>query len=97
MRRHGELVAQGGTHLTLNRAIEIGNIVTARAHRRQGYGSQVVSALVRALCSGGKSVFLQVFKDNVPAIACYERLGFEPLRTMYLARCQMEEGGVHHS
>jgi len=89
VRRQGELVAQGGTHLMLSHAVEIGNIVTAHAHRRQGYGSQVVAALVRALHPQGKAIFLHVFKDNAPAIACYERLGFEPLRTMYLARCQL--------
>jgi len=88
VRRGGALVAQGGTHLMLSRAAEIGNIVTARTHRRRGYGSQVVAALVRALHAQEKAVFLQVLKDNVAAIACYERLGFEPLRTMYLAQCQ---------
>lgn len=33
--RSGRLVAQGGTHLLLERAAEIGNIVTARAYRRR--------------------------------------------------------------
>jgi len=97
VRRDGTLVAQGGTHLMLSRAAEIGNVVTARAHRRRGYGSQVVSALVRTLHAQGKGlgretfahqVFLQVFQDNRVAIACYERLGFKPLRTMYLAKCR---------
>lgn len=82
------LVAQGGTHLMLSHAAEIGNVVTARTHRRRGYGSQVVAALVRALHARGKAVFLQVFKDNEAAIACYERLGFERLRTMHLAKCR---------
>ena len=85
---NAELVAQGGTHLLLNRAAEIGNIVTARVHRRRGYASQVVSALVRALYTE-KMVFLQVFKTNEAAIACYERLGFKPVRTMVLAKCQL--------
>jgi len=89
VRRQGELVAQGGTHLTLSRAVEIGNIVTAHTHRRRGYASQVVAALVHAIHPQGKAVFLQVFKNNAPAIACYKQLGFEPLRTMYLARCHL--------
>jgi len=92
VRRDGALVAQGGTHLVLSRAAEIGNIVTARAHRRRGYSSQVVAALVRALHAQGEAVFLQVFKSNVAAIACYERLGFERLRTMYLAKCRLRGG-----
>jgi RimJ/RimL family protein N-acetyltransferase len=89
VRCDGVLVTQGGTHLMLSRAVEIGNIVTSRAHRRRGYGSQVVAALVRALEGQGRAVFLQVFKDNEAAIACYERLGFERLRTMMLARCRL--------
>jgi ribosomal protein S18 acetylase RimI-like enzyme len=88
-RRDGVLVAQGGTHFIVSRVAELGNIVTAREYRRQGYGSQVVAALVRAHRAQGKAVFLQVFKDNTPAVACYERLGFERLRTMHLARCRL--------
>jgi ribosomal protein S18 acetylase RimI-like enzyme len=83
------LVAQGGTHLQLSRAAEVGNIVTAREHRRRGYASQVVSALVRALHTREKTVFLQVFKTNKAAIACYEHLGFQAVRTMVLAKCHL--------
>lgn len=88
VRRDGALVAQGGTHLVLSRAAEIGNVVTAREHRRRGYGSQVVAALVRTLHTGGKAAFLHVFKHNGIGVACYEQLGFERLRTMHLARCR---------
>lgn len=84
-----ELVAQGGTHLLLSRAAEIGNIVTAREHRRRGFATQVVSALIRALHAQGKTVFLQVFETNQAAIACYERLGFRAVRTMLLTKCQL--------
>lgn len=97
MRRDGALVAQGGTHFTTERVAEIGNIVTAREHRRQGYASQVVAALVQAHRAQGRSVFLQVFKDNAAAIACYERLGFERLRTMILARCRLRADGFGDS
>lgn len=83
------LIAQGGTHLQLSRAVEIGNIVTAREHRRRGYASQVVSALVRALHTREKTVFLQVFKTNRAATTCYERLGFQAVRTMVLTKCQL--------
>jgi ribosomal protein S18 acetylase RimI-like enzyme len=97
VRRAGALVAQGGTHFIISRVAEIGNIVTAREHRRQGYASQVVAALVQALYARGLAVFLQVFKDNAPAAACYERLGFERLRTMHLARCRLETNGFGSS
>jgi len=88
VRQDGVLVAQGGTHFMTGRVAEIGNIVTAHGHRRRGYASQVVAALVQAHRAQGRTVFLQVLKDNAPAIACYERLGFERRRTMRLARCQ---------
>ena len=47
------------------------------------------SALVRALHTRQRLVFLQVFKTNEAATACYERLGFQTVRTMVLARCQL--------
>jgi len=95
VRSEGSLVAQGGTHLRLKRAAEIGNIVTAQAHRRQGYGSQVVAALVRDLQRGGCRVFLHVLEENRSAVAFYEHLGFERTRTMLLAQCRL--GGLSQS
>lgn len=87
VRHDGKLIAQGGTHLLLERAAEIGNIVTAAEHRREGYGSQVVSALVRELGGLGYVVFLHVLKKNRTALAFYEQLGFERCHMMMLARC----------
>lgn len=87
--RDGGLVAQGGVHLTLKRAVEIGNIVTDRAHRRRGHASKIIAALLHELHARDKVIFLQVFKTNVAAIICYEKLGFERKRTMYLAKCQV--------
>jgi len=86
-RPHRQLIAQGGTRLVLDQAAEIGNIVTASAYRRQGYGSQVIAALLRDLTLEGLSVFLQVLKENTAAIAFYEHLGFEKHRQMIIARC----------
>jgi len=84
-----QLVAQGGTRLVLDQAAEIGNIVTARAFRRRGYGSQVVAALLRDLTLEGYSVFLQVLKENTEAIAFYEHLGFEKHHDMIIAQCSL--------
>ncbi len=85
------LVAQAGTHLLLARAAEIGNIVTAKAERRRGYGTHVVAALVRDLEGRGRHVFLHVLKANRSAVAFYEHLGFRRTRTMLLARCRLPE------
>ena len=89
--RDTDLIAQGGTHLLLARAAEIGNIVTSRAHRRKGYGTQVVAALVRDLERRGRRIFLHVLKANPSAVTFYEHLGFERKRTMLLARCRLPE------
>jgi ribosomal protein S18 acetylase RimI-like enzyme len=87
VRHNGQLVAQGGTHLFLSGAAEIGNIVTARAHRREGLATQVVAALLEELEAECRAVFLLVLEDNKPALAFYEHVGFERLRRMHLARC----------
>jgi GNAT superfamily N-acetyltransferase len=85
--RDGRLIAQAGTHLLLERAAEIGNVVTAAAYRRQGYGSRVVTALLQELGGQGYVVFLHVLKKNKRALVFYEKLGFERRRTMILSRC----------
>lgn len=55
----------------------IGNIVTAKAHRGHGYATDVMSNLLNILRENGiKKVFLEVENDNVPAIALYRKLGF---------------------
>ena len=81
-------MAQGGTHILLERAAEIGNIVTARQHRRQGYGSQIMAALLRKLVAQGYQVFLHVLKENETATAFYRGVGFECRRTMILTQCR---------
>jgi len=86
----GRLVAQGGTHLVLDRAAEIGNVVTARKHRRRGYGTQVVAALLQGLRSQECAAFLHVLEENEAALAFYEHLGFARQRTMILAQCRVE-------
>jgi GNAT superfamily N-acetyltransferase len=89
VRRGGRLVAQGGIHLSLARAAELGNIVTAGTHRRQGLATQIVAALLRDLVPTGRAVFLQVLEDNVPAMTFYQEIGFRELRAMVLAKCRM--------
>ena len=81
----GRLVSMAGTHLQLDHAAEIGNVVTDPAYRRRGLASVAVGAVIKKLCTY-ETVFLQVFKTNPGAVACYEKLGFERLRTMYLVR-----------
>jgi predicted GNAT family acetyltransferase len=93
--RNGQLVAQGGIHLFLSRAAEIGNIVTTRTHRREGLARRILAALLGELNGEGRLVFLHVFEDNEPALAFYQQVGFKQLRTMYLARCLVQGPGSH--
>ncbi len=86
----GKLVAMSTTHLRVPGAAEIGNIVTLAGHRNRGYGTAVVSALVRHLHDEKLKIFLQVYQSNAPAIRLYEKLGFERVRPMYLMRCLIQ-------
>lgn len=58
--------------------IHFGFIVVDGSVRGKGYGSGMLRlALERAFdVPGVRRVTLNVFADNAPAIACYERLGF---------------------
>jgi ribosomal protein S18 acetylase RimI-like enzyme len=85
-----DLVSMATTRLRIPGAVEIGNIVTHTAHRRQGYATAVISALVQALCKGRACVFLMSYQSNIPALRLYKRLGFEIQRPMYLIRCRIE-------
>lgn len=85
------LAAMGGTHLTIPQAAELGNIATHPDHRRQGYASDVISALVLAHAENALTSFVMVYQSNVQATRLYEKLGFEIERSMYLIRCLVEE------
>lgn len=56
----------------------IGNIVTDKDYRGRGFASALMAALLDELAECGiAKVFLEVEYDNAPAIALYERAGFE--------------------
>ncbi len=54
------------------------DIVTAEAHRRQGYGRELVESLLGwgILCDA-LYAYLQVVAENKPAVTLYQKLGFE--------------------
>jgi ribosomal protein S18 acetylase RimI-like enzyme len=87
--RDGRLASMAGTHLKLERLVEVGNVVTDPDFRRLGLASMAVSAVTRTLCAEGLVVILQVLKSNEAAIAVYEKLGFERERTMYLVEFEL--------
>ena len=55
------------------------NIVTAEQHRRKGAASAIMRAIAEwSQRQGAERLLLQVLRDNQPAIAMYEQLGFRP-------------------
>ena len=56
---------------------EIHTIGVGSQWQRQGFGAQLMDALMAAVAEDPGPVFLEVRTDNEPAIAMYRRYGFE--------------------
>ncbi|NMM99829.1 ribosomal- protein-alanine acetyl transferase [Bifidobacterium sp. DSM 109958] len=57
---------------------EIMDVGVGKAHQRQGIALGLMRAMIdRARLEGARRMLLEVAVDNEPAIALYERLGFE--------------------
>jgi predicted GNAT family acetyltransferase len=55
----------------------LGNIATRPGHRGRGFATAVIAELCRSLLLSVDHVGLNVKADNLSAIGCYQRLGFE--------------------
>jgi N-acetylglutamate synthase len=76
VRRDGEVVAVG-RGVVDGEWLGIGAVEVDPAHRRQGLGTTVMSALwAWGRAQGARRSYLQVSSDNAPALALYERLGY---------------------
>ena len=90
----GELLGDGRTVLIARSHVPVGvislqtvgdladlhRIVVSEQHRREGIGAALVAAGLQTVRhAGARSVMLEVAFDNDPAIALYQRLGFEQL------------------
>jgi [ribosomal protein S18]-alanine N-acetyltransferase len=69
------------TWSVLGELAELLRLVVAPPHRRTGIGTLLVETGVEAVrLAGARAAMLEVGYTNEPAIALYQRLGFEQLR-----------------
>lgn len=78
VRAGGRLVAAAGTHgMSVTRGIAVvGNVMTHVDYRRRGLAKVVTSAVTAELLETIPDVTLNVYAENVPALAAYTRLGY---------------------
>lgn len=79
IRRSGELVSAAGVHVYYRRyrVAALGNVTTHPDYRGKGYGTTVTAKVCKSLLRDIDHIGLNVKADNISAIKCYERLGFE--------------------
>jgi len=74
---HDKLVGYIGSQTVLGEG-DMMNLAVAPNYRRMGIGEGLVNALVAALSARGATrLALEVRASNAPAIALYEKLGFQ--------------------
>lgn len=79
LREDRQLVSVAGIHVYSPeyRVAALGNIATRSDYRGRGLARRVTAAVCRSLLNQVDHIGLNVKADNVAAIRCYERLGFE--------------------
>lgn len=71
-----KLIAVGGYHIYSDDYVELGNIGTDAAWRRQGYGKKVCAELTRKGRAITPDVYLNVLEENLSAVRLYQSLGY---------------------
>ena len=73
------LIGVAGIHVysPVMKVAALGNIVVAGGQRRKGICRKLVSTLCKDLLKTVDVIGLNVHSENVSAISCYERCGFE--------------------
>ncbi|WP_028399823.1 GNAT family N-acetyltransferase [Ectobacillus panaciterrae] len=76
---NGETIGLG-TVVVENGWACISNIVVHPAHQRKGVAAQLIRHLTEwAQKKGANGMYLQVIKNNIPAVTLYNKLGFVPI------------------
>jgi len=76
---HRQVIAYAGIWVS-GEAAEVMTIGVDPTTRRHGIGQRLMRALIDiAIQNGAQEMFLEVQTDNEPALALYEKLGFDPL------------------
>lgn len=79
LRDNGNLIAMGTVVVERGWA-GLSNIVVDAEHRGKGAATALLRSLVNwSLSSGADQLYLQVLKDNLPALSLYQKHGFSPL------------------
>jgi len=86
---NGKLASIGSVRLT-DWGSNIGTIATHEAYRNKGYATSIVSALVKEILQKSNLALIHVFRDNPPAIKVYEKVGFKPYRSYFVAHATMK-------
>jgi len=79
IRQLGELISIAGVHVYSRkyRVAALGNVTTHPNYRCKGLGTTVTARVCKSLLRDIDHIGLNVKADNISAIGCYERLGFE--------------------
>lgn len=79
IRSHGKLISIAGLHVysSTYKVATLGNVATHPDFRGQGHSTAVCARLCQELLQSVEHIGLNVKADNVAALNCYKRLGFE--------------------
>ncbi|USA46700.1 GNAT family N-acetyltransferase [Acinetobacter sp. C26M] len=80
----GQIVSIVRFGLETHRLVSIGGTYTFPAYRRQGYAERVLGFAVNLIVERGRTAYLVVDTDNIPAIELYRQMGFECVCSSYV-------------
>ncbi len=80
----GQIVSVVRFGIETHRLVSIGGTYTFPAYRRQGFAERVLEFAVDRIVATGRTAHLIVDIDNRPAVALYQRMGFECVGSSYV-------------